>query len=157
MHLTPIWGILGTSGSVISGQKIQSYFFGFDDVIPDRTFFVSWWSWTTSVTLTIRYRMKSCDVIVRRYHVIGKIIPKILGFELASFSDKKSRCVWERQWASFLDKKSNANYFIQIWRFFKKFYFGNWASVILGQKTQTTFRIFCPEMTLTQFPNKILW
>ena len=39
--LTPIWGILGTSGSVISGQKIQSYFFGFDDVIPDRKFFVS--------------------------------------------------------------------------------------------------------------------
>ena len=33
--LTPIWGISGTSGSVISGQKIQSHFFGFDDVIPD--------------------------------------------------------------------------------------------------------------------------
>ena len=33
--LTPIWGILGTSGSVISGQKNQSHFFGFDDVIPD--------------------------------------------------------------------------------------------------------------------------
>ena len=30
---TPIWGILGTSWSVISGQKIQSYFFSFDDVI----------------------------------------------------------------------------------------------------------------------------
>ena len=40
-YLTPILGILGTSGSVISGQKIQSYFFGFDDVIPDRKFFVS--------------------------------------------------------------------------------------------------------------------
>ena len=39
--LTPIWGISGTSGSVISGQKIRSYFFGFDDVIPDRKFFVS--------------------------------------------------------------------------------------------------------------------
>ena len=33
--LTPIWGISGTSGSVISGQKIQSHFIGFDDVIPD--------------------------------------------------------------------------------------------------------------------------
>ena len=32
-YLTPILGILGTSGSVISGQKIQSHFFGFDDVI----------------------------------------------------------------------------------------------------------------------------
>ena len=32
---------LVTSGSVISEQKIQSYFFGFDDVIPDRKFFVS--------------------------------------------------------------------------------------------------------------------
>ena len=41
IRLTPIWGILGTSGSVISGQKIQSYLFGFDDVIPDRKFFVS--------------------------------------------------------------------------------------------------------------------
>ena len=39
--ISPIWGILGMSGSVISGQKIQSYFFGFDDVIPDRKFFVS--------------------------------------------------------------------------------------------------------------------
>ena len=39
--LTPIWGISGTSGSVISGQKIQSHFFGFDDVIPDWYFLVS--------------------------------------------------------------------------------------------------------------------
>ena len=37
--LTPIWGILGMSGSIISGQKIESYCFSFDDVIPDRTFF----------------------------------------------------------------------------------------------------------------------
>jgi len=36
--------------------------------------------------------------------VVGKIIPEILGFELASF----------------LDKKSNANNCIQIWGFFKK-------------------------------------
>ena len=34
-YLTPTWGISGTSGSIISGQKIQSHFFGFDDVIPD--------------------------------------------------------------------------------------------------------------------------
>ena len=39
--LTPIWGISGTSGSVIFGQKILSYFCGFDDVIPDQTFLVS--------------------------------------------------------------------------------------------------------------------
>jgi len=32
---------LGTSGSVVSGQKIQSYFFGLDDVITDPTFYVS--------------------------------------------------------------------------------------------------------------------
>ena len=31
-YLTPILEILGTSGSIISGQKIQSYFIGFDDV-----------------------------------------------------------------------------------------------------------------------------
>ena len=37
-YLTPIWGISGMSRSVISGQKIQSHFFGFDDVIPDRYF-----------------------------------------------------------------------------------------------------------------------
>ena len=41
LHLTPSRGISETSGSVISGQKIQSYFFGFDDVIPDGNFFVS--------------------------------------------------------------------------------------------------------------------
>ena len=35
---TPIWGILETSGSVISGQKIQSNFFGFNDVISDQKF-----------------------------------------------------------------------------------------------------------------------
>ena len=35
---------------------------------------------TTLVTLTIHHRVKSCDVIVRRYHVVGKIIPEILGF-----------------------------------------------------------------------------
>ena len=64
--------------------------------------------------LTIHHRVKSRDVIVRRYHVVGKIIPEILGFELASFSDKKSSCVWERQEASFLDKKSNANHCIEI-------------------------------------------
>ena len=29
---------LETPGSVISGQKIQSYFFGFDDVIPGHLF-----------------------------------------------------------------------------------------------------------------------
>jgi len=63
--LKPYLGILGTSGSIISGQKIQSYFFGFDDVIPDRTFFVSWWAWTTSVTLTLHYRVKSRDIIVK--------------------------------------------------------------------------------------------
>ena len=57
---------------------------------------------------------ESRDVIVRRYHVVGKIIPEILGFELASFSDKKSRCFWERQGASFLDKKFNAIYCVQI-------------------------------------------
>ena len=79
------------------------------------------------------------DVIARRYHVVGKIIPEILGFELASFSEKKSRCVWERQGASFLDKKSNAIYCAQIWGFFEKSYFGNWASVIFGQKKQNTF------------------
>ena len=62
--------------------------------------------------------MKSRDVIVGRYHVVGKIIPEILGFELASF----------------LDKKSNAIYCVQIWGFFEKSYFGNWASVIFGQK-----------------------
>ena len=29
--------------------------------------------------------------------MIGEIIPEILGFELASFLDKKSSCVWERR------------------------------------------------------------
>ena len=38
--------------------------------------------------------------------MVGKILPEILGFELASFSDKKSKFVWERQGALFLDKKS---------------------------------------------------
>ena len=38
VQLTPIWGIMGTSGSVISGQKSRVSFFGFDDVIPDRFF-----------------------------------------------------------------------------------------------------------------------
>ena len=40
------------------------------------------------VRLAIHYRVKSRDVIVRRYHVVGKIIPEILGFDLASFLDK---------------------------------------------------------------------
>ena len=62
-----------------------------------RHFFVSWWS-CMSVTLTIHYRVKSHGVIVRRYHEVGKILPEILEFELASF----------------LDKNSNANYCIQI-------------------------------------------
>ena len=57
--------------------------------------------------------------------MVGKILPEILGFELASFSDKKSKFVWERQGASFLDKKSNAIYCVQIWGFFEKSYFGN--------------------------------
>ena len=44
--------------------------------------------------------------------MVGKIIPEILGFELASFSDKKSRCVWERQGASFLDKKNPTRFIV---------------------------------------------
>ena len=48
-------------------------------------FFVPRWSWTTSVRPTHDQREKSRDIIVRRYRMIGKIILKILGFELASF------------------------------------------------------------------------
>ena len=81
-NLTRIWRISGTSGSVISGQKIRTYFFGFDDVTPDRKFVLSWWHWTTSVTLTITYRFKSRDIIIGRYHMIGEIIPEILEIEL---------------------------------------------------------------------------
>ena len=60
-----------------------------------------------SVTLTIHYRVKSRDVIVVRYHVIGEIVPEILGVELASFLDEKSRYVLERLGASFMEKKQN--------------------------------------------------
>ena len=57
--------------------------------------------------------------------MVGKIIPEILGFELASFLDKKIQMCLGTELVSFLDKKSNANYCIQIWGFFKKSYFGN--------------------------------
>ena len=57
--------------------------------------------------------------------MIGEIIPEILGIELASFLDKKSRCVWKRLGASFLDEKSNVNDCIQFGGFFEKHNFGN--------------------------------
>ena len=82
-QLTPIWGILGTELASFLDKKSRVTF-GFDDVIPGRFCFCF-----------INHQVKSRDVIVKRYHVIGKILPEILGFELASFLDKKSRCVWE--------------------------------------------------------------
>ena len=134
-----MWGILGTSGSVISGQIIQSYFLGFDDVIPGRYFLFH-------NNLKPRFS---------RYHVVGKSIPEILGFELASFSDKKSRCIWERQRASFLDKKSDTNYWIQIRGFFLNLILRTELESF-SDKKQTTFwkwsRFFCPQMTPAQFP-----
>ena len=40
-QINPYLGDFGNWAGVISGQKVQSHFFGFDDVIPDRFFFVS--------------------------------------------------------------------------------------------------------------------
>ena len=59
--------------------------------------------------------------------------------------------------ASFLDKKSNANYCIQIWGFFKKSYFGNWASVIFGQKTRTHSSTFVQKWRWLNFQKKYFW
>ena len=55
--------------------------------------------------LTILHRVKSRDVIVRRYHVVGKIIPEILGFELASFSDKKPEHILVRLKQQYKNRK----------------------------------------------------
>ena len=49
---------------------------------------------------------ESRDVISGRYHVMKLITPENPGNELASFLEKKSRRVWERLGASFLEKLS---------------------------------------------------
>ena len=59
---------------------------------------------------------KSRDVISVRYHVIKLIIPENPGNELASFLEKKSRRVWERLGASFLEKNIQKGHFRVIWR-----------------------------------------
>ena len=54
---------------------------------------------------------KSRDVIRVRYHVMKVITPEKPGTELASFLEKKSRRVWERLGASFLEKISKNGFF----------------------------------------------
>ena len=54
---------------------------------------------------------KSRDVIRVRYHVMKVITPEKPGTELASFLEKKSRRVWERLGASFLEKLSKNGFF----------------------------------------------
>ena len=54
---------------------------------------------------------KSRDVISVRYHVMKVITPEKPGTELASFLEKKSRRVWERLGASFLEKISKNGFF----------------------------------------------
>ena len=54
---------------------------------------------------------KSRDVISVRYHVMKVITPEKPGTELASFLEKKSRRVWERLGASFLEKLSKNGFF----------------------------------------------
>ena len=62
--LTPIWNILGTSWSVICGQKIHSHIFISDDVIHRRNFLTSWLSETTRVALFSPHLVWSRDVII---------------------------------------------------------------------------------------------
>ena len=62
--LTPIWNILGTSWSVICGQKIHSHIFISDDVIHQRKFLTLCLSETTEVALFIPHLVWSRDVII---------------------------------------------------------------------------------------------
>ena len=76
----------------------------------------------------------------------------ILGIELASFLDKKSRpffliyphksqkiFFWELSQRHFWTKHPMRIIVSRFGDFFKESYFGSWASVIFGQKNQTTF------------------
>ena len=60
-----------------------------------------------------------------RYHVIKVKLHEKSGNELASFLEKKSRRVWERPGASFLEK--NPDFFPEyiVMNFKKQFFLGN--------------------------------
>ena len=85
---------------------------------------------------------KSRDVISVRYHVLKVIIPENPGNELASFLEKKSRRVWERLGASFLEKNPFRSIWINFMTFLKNLIFGKWVSVISGKKIHATFLVW---------------
>ena len=102
---------------------------------------------------------KSRDVISLRYHVMKLITPENPGNELASFLEKKSRRVWERLGASFLEKLSISQHFNYFDEFFEKNEFWEMSKRHSWKKIQTTFQvwIYFPEMTLTHFPKSDFW
>ena len=105
--LTPIWDILGISLGGIYGQNSNWS----DDVTHVRKFFSAYHFETTRVPLHL------CHSNVPRDFIIGDIIINFsenMGIEWASFVIEKSTCVWECQEASFVDKKSMANIYIEF-------------------------------------------
>ena len=82
---------------------------------------------------------ESRDVISGRYHVMKLITPENPGNELASFLEKKSRRVWERLGASFLEKLSISQHFNYFDDFFEKNEFREMSKRHSWKKIQTTF------------------
>ena len=68
--------------------------------------------------------------------MIGEIIPQILGIELASFLDKKSRYLWKRLGASFLDLKSNVIDCIRFGGFLKKSFWEGQGASFMDKKLE---------------------
>ena len=97
--------------------------------------------------------MQICDLMNRFqrtshvWFIAGpNVVPRFCLRELTSrrflpYLGQKSKCVWERLRASFLNRKSNGNDSIQLSGFFEKVILGTSGSVIYGEK-----------MTLAQLP-----
>ena len=82
---------------------------------------------------------KSRDVISVRYHVMKLITPENPGNELASFLEKKSRRVWERLGASFLEKISISEHFNYFYELFEKMDFWEMSKRHFWKKNPDNF------------------